>query len=152
MVFIKICAGSALLGIPFAYIVAIGFGVDPSNLLSCSNQGRGMFFWQVISRYALTALSVVMCVCFFIDKSNMSRRAVFFKAGTDSLIIGLLVFLVAFVYLFDGVVHYKYFCGHPRTGWVVAYVVSFAEAAMLHFDLFFIIFIIISIKKRMAGQ
>jgi len=150
MVFIKICVGAAILGFPFAYIFAVVFNVDPSQLLSCSNQGRGMFFWQVFSRYALTLLSIVMNVGFFLDKSNMSRSAVFFKARTDSLVIGFLVFLVAFVYFFDGVVHYNYFCGNPKSGWVASYVVSYGEAVMLHFSLFFLIFIFISMKKRMS--
>ena len=149
MDFIKICAGTAILGVPFAYILAVVFNVDPSQLLSCSNQGRGMFFWQVASRYALTLLSIMMNAGFFLDKSNMSRSAVFFKARTDSLAIGFLVFLVAFVYFFDGVVHYNYLCGNPKSGWVASYMVSYFEATMLHFSLFFLIFILISMKKRM---
>ncbi|WP_147456243.1 hypothetical protein [Aquitalea palustris] len=92
MVFIKICVGAAILGFPFSYIFVVVFNVDPSQLLSCSNQGRGMFFWQVVSRYALTLLSIVMNVGFFLDKSNMSRSAVFFKERTDSLVIGFFSF------------------------------------------------------------
>ena len=123
-------------------------GIDLGLLLRCTNGGGSLFFWQILSRHLLIALSIVLNILFFSSRKNRTNKMAYGKIKLSTMVIGIIILSIGIWYFTDSIVNYDIFCGHPKGGWLLIYFMSYVEAITLHFNIFFWIFILFDIKYR----